>query len=633
VAAYARGVAAGRVVAGRLVRLACERHFRDLAEGPARGLRWDASAACLAIDFFASVLRLNGGEHEGKPFVLEPWQAFIVGSLFGWKGPDGYRRFRSGYVEIGKGNGKSPLAAGVGLKSLLADNEPRAEVYAAATKRDQALILFRDAVAMVDQSPSLRKLLEKTGPRGREWNLAHHDSGSFFRPIASDENSQSGPRPHCALIDEVHEHRTPAVIDMMHAGLKGRRQALVLEITNSGSDRASVCWQHHHYSAQVLDGLAADDSWFAYVCGLDPCERHQKEGQIQPVEGCPDCDDWQDERVWPKANPGIDVILPRKYLREQVTKAKGMPAFEGEVRRLNFCQWTQVASRAIPADRWQSCARTVDPAGLVGRECCAALDIGATSDFTAFVLLFGHGDEELVEVPADPAEPNGPTRSLIRRSYTVLPYFWLPESPRRRDEHTAALIESWRKNGHVRTTPGDLVDYGQVFADIVDLGRSYPFRKLAIDRGFQGNWIAGKLLDQFGKDRVCEFSQGIISMNAPFREFLELVKAGRLHHPNHPVLNWMAGNVAAETRGGLIKPSKDHSPEKIDGVVAAVMALGLAVVLAGPSVYESRGILTLDDEPQPTPPPEPAAEPAAPVTPAPASPWGGLWDDDPDPDD
>ncbi len=584
--AYARDVVEGVIVAGRLVRLACQRHLNDLARDD---IKFDLDEANKAFRFFEGILCLNGGEHEGKPFILQPWQAFLVGSVYGWKTLDGKRRFRSVFAEIGKGNGKSPLAGGIGLKSLLADDEPRAEVYAAATKRDQAMILFRDAVAMVEQSPHLKQAVEVTGPKGREYNLRYENS--FMRPIASEDNSQSGPRPHCALIDEIHEHRTSTVIDMMHAGTKGRRQALIFEITNSGSDRASVCWEHHEYSRKVLEGLADDDSWFAFVCGLDPCDRHLKEGQIQPVEDCPQCDNWKDERHWIKANPNLGVSITLKYLREQVTKAKGMPTFEGEVRRLNFCFWTQVASRAIPAESWTACGKVINWAEFEGRDCVAGLDIGATSDFTAFTLLFPHNDDETIEIP----DANGQTRQIVRRSYTVRPYFWLPESPVKRDEHTARMIESWRRAGYIRTTPGNLVDYAQVLADIREIGERHPFTKLAIDRGFQGNWIAGQLVDLYG-DVVESFTQGIISMNAPFRELLELIKGGRFNHPNDPVLTWMAGNLAAETRGGLIKPSKDHSPEKIDGITAATMAMGLAATMASGSVYESRGLIMLGEE-------------------------------------
>lgn len=196
---YAMDVTSGKEIAGPDIRNSCKRHLKDLESCHARGLVWDTETAQRAIDFFAKVLKLNGGEHEGKPFNLLPWQCFIVGSVFGWQNSDGYRRFRMVYVESGKGSGKSPLAAGIALYCLVADKEPRAEVYAAATKKDQAMILFRDAVAMVDQSPALAQRINKSGGAGKEWNLAFLQTGSFFRPISSDDG-QSGPRPHCALI-------------------------------------------------------------------------------------------------------------------------------------------------------------------------------------------------------------------------------------------------------------------------------------------------------------------------------------------------------------------------------------------------------------------------------------------------
>lgn len=572
VTAYAKAVTSGEIVAGKLVRLAGERHLRDLKDGHKRGLRFDQKNAYLVFAFYERLLCLNGGEHEGKPFVLQPWQKFILGSLFGWLGADGYRRFRTSYIEIGKGNGKSPLVAGMGIFGMVADGEPRAEIYAAATKKDQAMILFRDAVAMVDLSPALAKRIQKTGAKGREWNLSHLDSGSFFRPIASDDG-QSGPRPHIALLDEIHEHKSPLVIDMLSAGTKGRRQALIVEITNSGYDRTSVCYQHHEYSTKVLSGVAPDDAWFAYVCQLDPCPRCEKEGKVSPTEDCPDCDDWRDERTWIKANPNLGVSVTHKYLREQVTKAKGMPAAANTVKRLNFCQWTQSATKCVPMDDWQVCRRDIDLEELAGAVCFGALDIGATSDFTAFSLLFPCDDAETVQVDDGQGEP----RTATRRSYRLKIWFWLPEFPRKRDERMEAVIEAWKAAGFVRTTPGNVVDYDQVLADIVEITAPFGLRKIAVDRGFQGSQMCTNLIKHFGEEMVVAFPQGIISMNAPFREFLELIKLHRFYHDGNPVMTWMCDNTAAEERGGLMKPSKEHSTEKIDGVAATVMALGVAI--------------------------------------------------------
>ncbi len=248
--AYARAVVKGKEPAGPHVREACARHLRDLKQGKARGLKWDLGAATRAIGFFADVLFVDRTAADGparddetmKPFVLLPWQAFVIGSLFGWKGADGYRRFRVAFIEAPKGCGKSPMAAGAGLYMLVSDGEARAEIYAAAVKKDQARVLFRDAIAMVGRSSALGERLVVSGGTEKN-NIAYMPQGSFFRPISSEERGrgQSGPRPHCALLDEVHEHPTNAMVEFMRAGTKGRRQALIVMITNSGTDRESVC--------------------------------------------------------------------------------------------------------------------------------------------------------------------------------------------------------------------------------------------------------------------------------------------------------------------------------------------------------------------------------------------------------
>lgn len=573
VESYARSVLSGATVAGRLVRLACERHLRDLEHGPERGLSYDHAAADRVFKFF-SYLRLPAdGELDGKPFELEPFQKFIIGSVFGWKGPDGSRRFRTAYIEMGKGNGKSPLAGGVGLYGLTADGEAAAEIYSGATTAFQAGILFRDAVRMAESSPSLRSRLN-IGLH----NIAFGKTDSFFRPVSSEHRQLSGPRPHMALIDEIHEHPNGLVVDKLRAGTKSRRQALIFEITNSGHDRTTVCWHHHEYSMKVLEGHLENDAWFAYVCGLDPCEKCFAEGKIQPTEGCPTCDSFEDEAVWSKANPGLDSILPRKYIREQVEEARGMPAKMGIVLRLNFCIWTEGVTRAIPMDAWDACKREIDPSALLKRECFGGLDIGATSDFTAFALLFPHDDAEVVEIPDELGTVEGGKRKIVRRSYTTRAWFWLPERPVRRSEDMEQRIALWRRQGFVRTTPGDSVDYDLVIDDIVEIAKRYDLREIAIDRGFQGHGTATALMKHFGEKRVVAFPQGILSMAAPFREMLELLRAGRFQHDGNPVLRWMAANAAAKQRGGLVAPDKDASSEKIDGISAATMALGRAIV-------------------------------------------------------
>lgn len=580
---YAKRVASGKITAGRLVRLACRRHLADLKRDR-RQVRFDRAAADHAIEFFERYLRLPEGD---RPFVLSPWQAFIVGSLFGWKGADGFRRFRTAYIEGAKGCGKSPLSGGIGLYCLVADGELAAEIYPAANTREQAGITFRDAKNMAQASPALRDRLKI-----EQANIAYLPTSSFMRPVSSEHRGLDGKRVHCGLIDEIHEHASSLVVDKIRAGTKGRNQALIIEITNSGHDRTTICWQHHHYSDQVLEGILTDDSWFAYVCTLDPCKKCLAAGKTQPVDDCRDCDDWRDEKVWIKTNPNLGVSVSTKYLREQVREAEGMPAKQNIVKRLNFCLWTEQAERVIPMDRWDAGGRKkVDLAELAGRTVYAGLDIGATSDFTALALVFPHDDVDQVERPIDPLKPELGTRTVPRRSYTLMSYFWLPEVTPKRDLQLADLVGQWRREGWIRTTPGNVVDYDQVLEDLLAITREFNLAGLGFDRGFQGSQMGNNLQKHLG-ELVKQVPQGIITMNAPFRELLELLLAGRIHHDGNPVLRWMASNTAAEIRGGLMKPSKERSAEKIDGITATVMALAVAMSEPPPfkSYYENNPV-------------------------------------------
>lgn len=269
--AYARAVVAGQIVAGPHVRNACRRHLDDLQHGPARGLTFDPAAAARAIRFFETKLKLSEGQFEGLPLLLHPSQAFKVGSIFGWKRANGTRRFRRAYVEEGKGNGKSPIAGGIGLYGMMADKEPGAQIYAAGATKDQAGILFRDAVNMVDKSPDLKSRIKPSGGPGREYNMAVISTGSFFRPISREaKKTGSGPRPHFALCDEVHEHPDRGVMEMLERGFKFRRQPLLFMITNSGTDRNSICWEEHEHAVKVAAGNAeAKDEDPAYVPSAD----------------------------------------------------------------------------------------------------------------------------------------------------------------------------------------------------------------------------------------------------------------------------------------------------------------------------------------------------------------------------
>lgn len=555
---YAIDVTSGKILAGPDIRNACKRHLADLKNAKEKGLVWETESAQRAADFFEKVLKLNGGEYEGKPFVLLPWQYFIVGSLFGWKTLDGYRRFRMAYIESGKGSGKSPLAAGIGLYCLMADNEPRAEVYAAATKKDQAMILFRDAVAMVDQSPELSKRIKKSGTDPNVWNLAYLQKGAFFRPISSD-NGQSGPRPHCVLIDEIHEHKTNEVVEMMRAGTKGRTQAIIVMITNSGHDKTSVCYEYHEYGRKVAEQTLIDDAFFSFICSLD-------EGD----------DPLADESCWPKANPSLGHTFTHKYLREQVTQAKGMPTKESIVRRLNFCQWVESANPWLAADIWMGNEQDFDINELIGEECYGGLDLSGTRDLTALSLYFPKHKKAFTE-------------------------FWTPQETlldRAKSDHVP--YDVWVKKGYLFATPGRVVDYDYVANRLGELKAKFNIINLAFDpyriKYFQ------KSLDDVSVDiEMTPHGQGFYKSKdsglwMPHSiEVLEKdITKNNIIIKFNPCLRWNAASAVLESDNKENKVfAKKKSSGRIDGVVSLAMARGCADGASEPMNNLSEHILNV----------------------------------------
>ena len=547
---YARAVLAGRIVAGYLVRLAAQRHVDDLQTGAARGLSFDGKAATAAIEFFHAFLR----HPDGRPFDLAPFQAFIVGSVFGWKSA-GVRRFRYLLLLTGKGGGKSPLAAGIALAVLFLDGEAAAEIYCAAVTRDQARIPFVDCTRMAQASPDLLRALDIN-----DNNIAHPSTGSFIRPISSEARALDGKRVAVALIDELMEHPNADVYDKMRAGTKTRRQPLIMALTNAGYDKHSIAWRLYEYSTRVLSGAQPNDSWFAFVAALDPCDPCRTAGYEQPNEECPLCDDWTDERVWTKANPLLDLALPRQYLREQVEEALAMPSKQAIVKRLNFSLWTSASVRWLPPDAWAACGVRVDPIALRGRSCIAGLDLSETHDLSALVLLF-------------PDDAGG---------YDVLAFFWCPEGDiRQRAQRDHAPYDEWERAGVLTATPGSAIDHDVIRQHILAIGRDYEIRAVAYDP-WKGRQLAMRLQED-GVPMV-EIGQSGANIAPAARELERLVLARQLRHGNHPLLTWCAGNAVADVDvNGNVRPSKRKSTERIDGIAALVTALACASALPPPA--------------------------------------------------
>lgn len=555
---YALDVVESREVAGPNVRLACARHLRDLETAESQGFYWDWEAADRALRFFPRVLRLAGGEFENKPFILHPAQKFIVGSIFGWKDKDGTRRYRVAYIEMGKGNGKSPLAAGIGLYMLTADREYRAEVYSAAVDKDQARVLFRDAVAMVDLSDELKTLITKSGGKDGDatkvWNLAYLRTGSFFRPIASESTGRgkSGPRPHCAILDEVHEHPTNAMVEFMRAGTKGRRQALIFMITNSGvNDPTSVCYQYHHFAARVLQQLEKNDHFFAYVCGLD-------EGDM-----------WSDPTVWRKANPLLGISITVKYLEEVVSDALGMPSKISITQRLNFCEWVDSASPFIDADVLKACNVPVDKESLKGRSCVGAIDLSGKNDLSSITLLFDEDEEG---------------------KHDVLSFYWTPaDTVRKRALRDKAPYQQWIDEGLIEATPGKSINYDFIAVKMGELVAEYDVKAFAFDRHRIDD--LEKALEDMGLGQIATegdiklvpHAQGFNDMDSSIEVLEDYFLDVKLRLGDNDVTTWCIKNVKVELNAMKLRMfSKRLSTGRIDGATTLAMSAGISKTFQAP---------------------------------------------------
>jgi phage terminase large subunit-like protein len=589
---YAKGVRSGKIIAGPHVRDACARHLRDLKDGPKRGLKWDLESANRVYSYFRTVLKLAGGEHEGKAFELEPMQKFIVGSLFGWKRSDGTRRFRMAFIEEGKGSGKTPMAAGIGHYMTGADNEPRAETYAAATDKEQAGILFRDAVSMAKQSPALSSRITFSGGDGREYNILYPQSASFFRPISSESSGKgkSGFRPHCALLDEIHEHPSNAMVEFLRAGTKGRLQALILMITNSGVNRTSVCFEYHAYAIKVAAGEIQDDSFFGYVCAVEDGTR----------KGYPAEDPFTDKtdkklgfpKSWLKANPLLGVTFKPSYLEEQVRQAKGMPSKESIVRRLNFCEWVDAVSPWIDGDLWRACEVPAEDFpeefSLKERECYEGLDLSTTRDLTAKAKAWEPDEEGVIYAVVD---------------------FWSPaDTLDERATADRAPYRAWANGGYLEAVPGRSLDYDYVAKSVgedtakfnvvglaFDQWRMSDFQK-ALDRMGVPAWVAewneqlkqwveegtkqpgsGLMLRRHGQGFGGGASESNLWMPRSITAIEELVLTGKLKVRFNPVLRWCSASAVLEQDAtGNKKWEKRKSTGRIDGIVALSMAIGAA---------------------------------------------------------
>lgn len=546
---YASAVLDGSIPACKWVRLACKRHVTDLAEAHSCGLWWDQSAADHALEFF-TFLRHSKGRWNDSAFELAGWQAFIVASIFGWKRADGLRRFRIAFIEVPRKNGKTTLAAAIALYLLVCDGEAGAEIYSAATKRDQAKLVFEDAKALVARSPEIAEIVERL-----TYSLVIPEARSKFEPLSADADTADGLNPFVAVCDEIHAWKSRDLWDVLLTGMGSREQPLALAITTAGDFADSIYNELHGDAEQVLEGVVADDAVFGYIACLD-------------VE-----DDWKNPATWGKANPNLGVSLSQTELAEAIKRAERQPSSQNKTKRNRLGLRTSALDAWLRLDQWDRCGTPWPTEELLGRPAWGAIDLASTADLAAFVLAF----------------PWEQVRGQF--AYRLRCWFWCPaDSDNQQAEKLRRRIFPWVQQGLVELTSGGSIDHGRIEETVKEAAQLYDIKALCFDP-FNCESTANRLAAE-GLNCL-RFPQNAGQYNEPTRAFEAAVIDGRLLHGGNPVLRWMASNcVIIENGAGQIMPSRKRSREKIDGIPAAVMSIGAHLKKpgeTGESVYETQG--------------------------------------------
>ena len=496
--------------------------------GLARRGGLDADAAARVIDGING-LRHSKGPAGGQPFGLRPWQLAVVEELFGRLGPDGRRQYRTCYIEIPRKNGKTTLAAAIALYMLCGDGEMGGEVYGAAADRDQAALVFNTAAAMVRADPDLSHACKVIDSQKR---IVHHPSGSVYRAISAEAHSKHGFNASAIVYDELHAAPNRALYDVLTTSTGARDQPVVVVITTAGWDRQSICWELHEYAIKVRDGIIDDPSFLSVIYSADPDA------------------DWRDEEVWHAANPALGDFRSLEEMQAKARAAESVPAQQNAFRRLYLNQWTEQDIRAIDMTLWRACQPAVSDDELVGVPCFGGLDLGMSDDFSAFVRLWTLPDGRVV-VKSD---------------------FWIPRATLERFK--LRPYDTWRRAGALHVTEGDITDYDEVEAAVADACLASGVIECAYDPRF----AAQLALHLEGRGvAMVNMPQGF-QLNAACQRLFELIRLGTLCHGSHSVMDWMASNlVVRQNREQEVRPDKNAAAEKIDGIVALLMALARAI--------------------------------------------------------
>ena len=514
---------------------------------------FDEDAANRAVAFIESHIRHCKGQLAGQLFKLESWQKEkLIKPIFGWKHKSsGLRKYRSVYCEIPRKNGKSSLGAAVGLYLLFADSELGSEIFSCAGDRAQASIIFDLAKRMIQQDP----ILSSKAKVFRN-SITFPTKGNTYKVLSAEASLHHGLNPNGILFDELHTQKSRELYDTMITGTGARTQPLLFTMTTAGSSKTdgNICWEVHNYSRQVEQGIIQDDSHLSVIYAAD------------------EEDDIQNPETWKKANPNLGISITEDYLKNEAKKASELPSYENTFKRLHLNIWTTSVTKWISDSVWMENFEEINLEDLKGKKCWGGLDLASTTDLSSLVLYF----------------------PMEEKKDVVLVFFWCPEaSAEIRGRKYKLPYDEWIQDGYIKATEGDVQDYEYIRKDINEIVDLYDVQSIAFDR-----WNSSQLIIQLSQNDgipMSQFGQGYRSMSAPCKELEKLVLKREINHLKNPVLRWMCENVQLQTDPAQnIKINKAKSSEKVDGMVALVMALGEMMTDESPgeSVYNDRGILS-----------------------------------------
>lgn len=541
---YAQSVVSGAIPACRWVQLACQRQLNDLArfKGKDSPYRFNpklsdrngrgfhpADNLCAFIERLPHVK----GPLAGEPISLEPWQVFILTTVFGWVTPDDKRRFRRSYIEVPRGNAKSTLSSAVALYMLAADHEGGAEVYSLATTRDQARIVFGDAQTMARRSPGFRTRFSVNVGAHNMHVLA---SGSKFEALSAEGSTLDGLNIHFGCVDELHAHKTRTVYDVVETGTGKRDNSLLWVITTAGSNRAGICYEVRTFVSKLLDGVFEDDTQFGIIYGLD------------------DGDDWTSENALIKANPNWGISVRPEILGPLQAKAMQLPSAVNNFKTKHLNEWVNADTAWMDMRAWDACADTsLDIDNFIGQPCWIGLDLASKTDIAALILIFAHPE--------------------IADAYLTFGKYYLPEDT----VHGAgnSQYSGWMRIDRLTVTPGNVIDFSWIEADLLDMASRFAIQAVAFDP-FQATQLSTRMLAE-GLPMI-EVRPTVLNFSEPMKILEALVLQKKLAHDGDPVLTWMASNVVAHLDvKDNIYPRKERPENKIDGIVALIMALSRAI--------------------------------------------------------